>query len=146
LLYLCLQETEARDAVREKFDDYGLGKLRICPLLEAILECDSRGRAIDATAVLERLSEESDQALFTRLALADEPEEGSDISDCLWTLKRTYLAGQSRMETRRLQRVQRQGVDAASGEKQAVSQAESVDDMLRRVQELARERDVLTDG
>ena len=146
LLYLCLKGTDARDAVRENFDEYGLRQLRIRPLLEAILECDGRGRAIDATAVLEQLSEESDQTLFTRLALADEPEEGSDISDCLWTLKRTHLADQSRKETRRLQRVQRHGEDAASGEEQAVSQTEGVDDMLRRVQELARQRDVLTDG
>ena len=108
---------------------------------------------------IEDLSEdEADKELLTRIAFADEPEDGPSVEDCLWAFKRQRLTREGRAVRRRIgAKLKTEPMPAAAeaalaaedttadapGAPNPQDDPDDVDAQLMRLQQLARQRDAL---
>jgi DNA primase len=96
----------------------------------------AQGRAqVDYPTVLDRLGDEGDREVLTRIAFREEPEDGPNVEDCLAALRRQRLLREGKRLRRRI-------VDLGT-RKPGDGPADDVDRELQRLQELARRRDAL---
>jgi DNA primase len=106
-------------------------------IVRKILEIDERGDAVEYSSVWNEL-DEADRGLLTAIAFRDEPAEGPTAEDCLLAFRRQRLTREGRQALRELDRVRSGADDPPRGSPPA-----SVDEQLRRIEELARQRDRL---
>jgi len=100
--------------------------------VKTILRLTEAGEPVDYPAVLSSLEDQNDQALLTRIAFREQPEDGPSVKDCLWAFRRERLTRQGRRAVRELGKTQQKG-----------SETTDVDRQLLEVQQLAKQRDAL---
>ena len=106
-------------------------------IVRTVLRLEQEGSEISYPTVLESLDGAEDREVLTGIAFRDDPMEGS-VEDCLWACNQERLRQEQRETVRRLGRMEK---DEPAEEDQPTT--ESVNEMLLRVQELARQRDAL---
>jgi DNA primase len=130
---LLLSEAERRRWATE-LDLADLEGATVLPIVRAIIGLSMERQPVDYTSVTDRLAEESDKELLTRIAFRDEPEEGPSVEDCLWAFKRKRLVREGKKVLREI---------GSLGERTQAPPAE-LDQRLERLQQLARQRDALS--
>ncbi len=135
LVRLLLGSAEARKQALEQLEEGDLEGTRIERIVGVILGLGGEGREVSYPAVLNALDDADDREVLTRLAFRDDPEDGPEVADCLWTLKRRRLERLGRHEAGKIATLQKSA--GATG-------STDLDDHLRRVQELARRRDAMS--
>jgi len=138
LVALLLTSDEQRGRCAERLDWDDLEGSPVRTLVRTILDRDARGERVDPPALLEALEHEADRELLTRIAFRDEPEPGPTVEDCLEVFRRQRLQRDTVAEVRELRKRQDKGSGSATD-------PVDVDERLRRLQELARQRDRLMD-
>ncbi|HXV74852.1 MAG TPA: DNA primase [Candidatus Polarisedimenticolaceae bacterium] len=136
LVRLLLENDEQRARFAERTDlDDDIESMTVAQIVKTIRRLIDDGTEVSYRTVLQSLSDEADRELLTGIAFRDDPVEGT-IDDCLWVSERDRL--------RRLQREAVRRLGELEGESPAGDSArEDVDEMLARVQEIARQRDAL---
>jgi DNA primase len=124
-----------RAAAVEAIEPADLEGTEVAPIVQTILELERENGRVDYPTVLKALPEEDDRDLLTRIAFRDEPEDGPTVDDCLAALRRQRLTRETRQERREIGALLGSGHDVAPTE---------VDRRLRRLEQLARERDGLS--
>ncbi len=114
---LCCDQLEPRD----------LDGSPVAGIVQVVVELTRGGEGFSYAAVLDALDDDEQRQLLTKITFRDEPDEGPGVADCLQTLHRRRLERDRRSEGRKL---------ATAGT--------DVDQHLRRIQELARQRDALS--
>ncbi|NIM61066.1 MAG: DNA primase [Acidobacteria bacterium] len=134
LVHLLMRSEDGRRRLVESIDETDLAATHIAPIVAVILDLTRRKERVDASSVLEQLSDK-DAQLLTRILFRDEPQEGPTIEDCLATFQRDRIIREERQAIRELGRESK--TDDAS------SDSEELDRRLMHVQQLARQRDAL---
>jgi DNA primase len=130
-----LRSDEQRAAAAESLDPADLERTEVASIVNEILELEKAGTRVDYPTVLKALPDEDDRDLLTRIAFRDEPEDGPTVEDCLVAFRRQRLTRETRRERREIGAMLGSGSDVAPNE---------VDRRLRRLEELARQRDGLS--
>ena len=105
------------------------------PVVQAILGLRKQGKQVDYPSVLDALEDEADRELLTRIAFREEPDEGPNVEDCLWTFKRQRLAREERKARRAIGELQQTEGQNSTAE---------LDRRLMQMQQLARQRDAIS--
>jgi DNA primase len=130
LVTLLLRFDDGRAKAVQGLEPGDLDGSRVGSIVRTILDLEAGGRDVDYQAVFSALERDEDRDLLARIALRDEPDgEPSETDDCIRSLRRRRLM----RERRELQRRIGAAADAAT-----------VDSLLRRTQELARQIDGLS--
>jgi len=98
----------------------------VLPIVQRIVRLTGEGVPVDYPTLLAALDDDAQRGLLTRIAFLEEPDEGPGVDDCLCTFRREALQRRYRVESRDLN-------DAAD-----------VNRRLMELQELARQRDALS--
>jgi len=128
-----LTSEQERERWCSEIDPADLEGTAVQPIVKVIIQLTHDGRSVDYPTVLEELASEDDREWLTQVAFRDEPDEGPDVEDCLWALRRGRLKREGRQVGREIRRLQKDAVSAPE-----------LDRQLERLQELARQRDALS--
>jgi hypothetical protein len=109
----------------------------VAGIVRTIRQLIEEGTPIDYSTVLQSLTDETDRELLTGIAFRDDPVEGS-VEDCLWACKRDRLKRMQWEAVRQLGELENGPTDDRTE-----TSTEDVNEMLSRVQEIARQRDAL---
>lgn len=123
---LLRSETERRALVDDETWRDDLDGSAVFPIVDTIVRLTREGTPVEYPTVLGALGAEGDRDLLTRIAFREDPDDGPTVDDCRWTFRRARL--------QRLEREKARGLDRAS----------DVDRHLRELQELARQRDAMS--
>jgi len=131
-----LRSEEERQRWCGELDPDDLAGSQVLEIVQTILRIEQEGGRVDYPHVLEELPAERERELLTRIAFREEPDDGPNVEDCIWALKRKRLAREGRAMVRQLGKSQQHTADSPPD-------AEEVDRKLAQLQKLARSRDAL---
>jgi hypothetical protein len=135
LVHELLRSESARSDAAATLDPADLEGTEVASIVEKILELERENERVDYPTVLKALPDEDDRDLLTRIAFRDEPEDGPTVEDCLVAFRRQRLTRETRQARRE--------IGALVGSDSEVAPSE-VDRRLKRLEELARQRDGLS--
>lgn len=141
LVALLLGSEAARDRLFDRWDPALFEGSAIERILGAIVPRIEADLPVDYPSVLAALEQESDRELFTRIAFSDVPLEHVTLDDCLSPFQ---SQGMSRRERQMIRGISgRETVRDAMGEQVEAEPADDLDERLRQVLELKRQREAL---
>jgi DNA primase len=130
LVSLLLSVEGASDRAGEELEPKDLEGTRVERIVRTILRLAGEGTGVDYPELFKALEQEEDRDLLTRIAFREEPEgELDEVDDCLRSLRRQRLMRERRALQREIERT---------------ADSDSLNSLLVRTQQLARQIDALS--